>query len=422
MHSFRFVHAADLHLDSPLRGLEFHEDAPIELIRTATREALRNLVDLCIQESVSFLIIAGDVYDGDWKSVETGRFFARQMNRLAAAEPPISVFLVKGNHDAQSVVSRELPVPSVQTFSHRKPETATLSELGVAIHGQSYSRPDLTDDISREYPAAVKGQFNIGILHTCASGRNGHDRYAPCDPIALAQKGYQYWALGHVHKREIISTEPYIVFPGNVQGRHVHERALEGKGCTIVSVDSGEVVELKHVVLDVVRWDLLEIDIFGCGTILEVLQRVAGELSERAKSVGDRLLAARVRIVGVSPASPEIYQNLSSFVGAVRERAASLPDDVWLEDVSVQCRAPTLDDSLENGASLVGLVTSIRSYAIDHAATLHRECVAPLAERFRASHPELVHSLGLDSVEIVSELLPEVEQALGSMIGASSVQ
>src|SRR5665213_4122526 len=188
MQAFRFVHAADLHLDSPLLGLENHEDAPTETIRNATREALRNLVDLCLEESASFLVIAGDVYDGDWRSAETGRFFARQMLRLANAEPPIPVFLVKGNHNAASALSREISVPSVVTFPHRKADTQVICDISVAIHGQSYSRPDLSEDISQNYPAPVPGMFNIGLLHTSATGRPPHHRYAPCDPEALAGK------------------------------------------------------------------------------------------------------------------------------------------------------------------------------------------------------------------------------------------
>ena len=255
---FRFVHAADIHLDSPMVGLDEIEGAPTEALRGATRQALTNLVDLCIDEETAFLLICGDVYDGDWKSLATGRFFAREMARLGAAQPPIPVFLIKGNHDAASVVSKEMRLSNVHTFHHRKATTERIEEIGVAIHGQSYRERETRDDLSLDYPEPEMGYFNIGMLHTCAAGRDGHGNYAPCDPEALARRGYDYWALGHVHKREELCALPYIVFPGNLQGRHVRESDPEGKGCTVVSVKDGQVERLRHVPLDTVRWSRVE--------------------------------------------------------------------------------------------------------------------------------------------------------------------
>jgi len=414
MQNFKFLHAADLHLDSPLLGLESHEEAPIETIRNATREALRNLVDHCIAEGVNFLLIAGDVFDGDWKSAESGRFFAQQMLRLASAEQPIPVFMVKGNHDAISILSRDLPVENVFTFSAVKAQTKMLPEIGVAIHGRSYSRPDTTDDISQEYPAPVQGSFNIGILHTCAGGRPGHERYAPCEIEALKRKGYDYWALGHVHRREIISDNPYIIFPGNLQGRKFVESAPEGKGCTEITVENGIVVRAEHKAFDVVRWSLLEVDISECATAQEATSQVIAELRQNANSIAPTLLATRIKIVGISEASPEIFKDLTSFTLTLREHVASLALNAWIEDILVECRSNILNDD-DVGASIQGVLSSVREFAEANEADLRKEKINPLLSKIRPIAPELAEESGLSSESLINDLLPEIEEVIAAV-------
>ncbi len=420
MADFRFVHAADIHLDSPLLGLESHDEAPVETIRGATRIALTNLVNFCLEEKVAFLIIAGDVYDGDWKSAETGRFFLRQMNRLAAADPPIPVFLIKGNHDAASVISREMIIPSVTTFPHAKPATHTLPELQVAIHGQSYSRAEVNEDLSLGYAAPVPGMFNIGILHTSATGREGHDRYAPCNPNDLVRKGYDYWALGHIHKREVIHEHPHIVFSGNLQGRHVREPAPEGKGCSLVTVSASQIVGFEHIVLDVVRWDILEIDISLTRSKEEALDFLIAEIAQRAGMVGDCLLATRIKIVGTTPVSLEIHRDLSSFVDSLRERTQATLDGVWLEEIQVETRTPLLESELEEGGSVLGLIDAIRGQADDNINQLYEAKALPLINRIKASNADLLKELGLDDPEYVRNLMPDIEQAILAIIDSEA--
>lgn len=135
---FSFLHAADIHLDSPLKGLEGYQDAPMEQIRLAARRAFDNLVQLAVDEKVAFLLIAGDLYDGDWKDYNTGIYFINRMGRLRDAGIP--VFMVSGNHDAVSQITRSLQLPAnITHFSHRHAGTHILDHYGVAIHGQSFS-------------------------------------------------------------------------------------------------------------------------------------------------------------------------------------------------------------------------------------------------------------------------------------------
>ncbi|HEX6862914.1 MAG TPA: DNA repair exonuclease, partial [Thermoanaerobaculia bacterium] len=190
---FKFLHAADVHLDSPLKGLERYEGAPADEIRGATRRAFDNLVDLAIEEEAAFLLLAGDLYDGDWKDYNTGLFFVSRMRRLEEAGIP--VFLISGNHDAASQITRVLRPPgNVKVLATKRPETILLDGLEVAIHGQGFASQSVSEDLAAAYPDAVPQLFNVGLLHTSLDGRPGHASYAPCTLPGLRSKGYQYWA------------------------------------------------------------------------------------------------------------------------------------------------------------------------------------------------------------------------------------
>ncbi|HEV3007227.1 MAG TPA: DNA repair exonuclease, partial [Pirellulales bacterium] len=174
---FKFIHAADIHLDSPLKGLEQYEGAPIDEIREATRRALANLVRLAIAEDVAFVLIAGDVYDGNWRDFKTGLYFAGEMSRLREAQIP--VYLISGNHDAANRMTRSLELPAnVTRLPSRKPATVRLDEIGVSIHGQGFASPAVLDNLAAAYPPATPGHFNIGLLHTSAGGSQLHEPYA----------------------------------------------------------------------------------------------------------------------------------------------------------------------------------------------------------------------------------------------------
>src|SRR3546814_2452354 len=134
----------------------------------------------------------------------------------------------------------------------RRPDTHHLPELSVAVHGQSFSTPAVTENLVLAYPPAEQHVFNIGILHTALAGRQGHADYAPCSVEDLRSRGYDYWALGHVHEFEVVSTEPYVVFPGNVQGRTIRETGA--KGAVLVAVADGDVTSVERIELDVIRW------------------------------------------------------------------------------------------------------------------------------------------------------------------------
>lgn len=347
----KLLHAADLHIDSPLRGLSAYEGAPAEELRTAGRRALENLVRLAQDEAVDAVLLAGDVYDGDWPDFNTGLFFARQMSRLR--EAGIDVYLIRGNHDAASTITRELRLPeNVHELRTAEPQTVVDERLGLAVHGQGFARRDVTDNLVLSYPAPRPGLFNVGLLHTALTGREGHDRYAPCTVEHLAAKGYDYWALGHVHTREVVATEPWIVFPGNIQGRHARETGP--KGCTLVTVDDLKVVSVDHRDLDVARWHHLEVDASPAADPDAALDLVREALRGLA---GGRLRAVRVTLTGRSPAHQRLWRERERFVHEVRNLANDL-GDVWVEKVKLRTRPP---DGAPDGTA--GLLEDLRRTA-----------------------------------------------------------
>jgi DNA repair exonuclease SbcCD nuclease subunit len=344
MASFRFFHAADIHLDSPLRGLSRYEGVPVDQIRLASRAALDNLVDSAVSEGVAFVVIAGDLYDGEWEDVATGLFFCAAMGRLGQAG--IEVFLLYGNHDAASVITRTLPLPkNVRVFSSRKAETLFHASTGTALHGQSYPSRDPGRDLAAGYPDPIRGVFNIGVLHTALSGsRPPHAPYAPCTPQQLAAKGYQYWALGHVHEHEIVATEPHIVFPGNLQGRHIRE--IGAKGAVIVDVVDDAVDAVRHLPLDAVRWARVDVDLTGCLDDDQAHAQVRAALQTvKVEAADDRPLMVRVTYVGETPLHRTLNERRAELRDVTRALGLAVSDQIWIEKVEVKTTAETTTDA-----------------------------------------------------------------------------
>jgi exonuclease SbcD len=410
----KFIHAADIHLDSPLRGLERYEGAPAEEVRGATRRAFENLIQLAIDEAVELVLLAGDLYDGDWRDYNTGLFFARQMSQLQDAG--IRAYVVAGNHDAASQITKTLrPPPNVHVFATRAPETVLLEQLGVAIHGQGFPTRAVTDDLSREYPLTDPDLFNVGLLHTSLDGRPGHEAYAPCTLDGLRSRGYQYWALGHVHHREVVSEEPWVVFPGNPQGRHARETG--SKGCSLVTVEAGGVAAVEHRALDVVRWSVCPVNVTEANTLDEVYDRAAHVLGEAIGGAEGRPVAARVRLEGASPVHTKLRAKREQVTNEFRSLAGSIGSGgLWIEKVVLDTRRGESEEAATaRDDAFGGLLRSIRDLELDPArlstlaaefADLSAKLPVDLrsgADAFDPSRPELIR----ECLEDVRALLLE---------------
>ncbi|MCP3889653.1 MAG: DNA repair exonuclease [Desulfobulbaceae bacterium] len=411
---FHFIHTADIHLDSPLKGLEAHEDAPVEEIRGATRRAFDNLIDLAIEEQVAFVLIAGDLYDGDWKDYNTGLYFAGRMGRLDKAG--IKVFIVSGNHDAASNTTKTMPLPdNVTIFTHKGPQSISLDELGVIIHGQSYSKKATTDNLAAGYPQHDTDYFNIGLLHTSLTGRENHENYAPCSLGELKSKGYDYWALGHVHKREVVSEDPIIIFPGNIQGRHIKETG--SKGATLVTVEDGRITDLEMRELDVLQWAICDVDLSDCETTENVYDEVRSAFEQERDRVDSKTLALRLILTGRCPVHAHLLDRTFQLTEEFRAIAESI-GDVWLEKVKFKTtREVNLADLIGEDTPIAGLIESIQKLEFDgDDPTLLVPELAALKSKLPAEIQSGDDPFLETSSEKMAELRSEVQEMLISKL------
>lgn len=405
----RLVHAADLHIDSPLLGLERYEGAPVEQIRRATRRATENLVELCIDERAELLVLAGDLYDDDWRDYSTGLFFAAQMARLKEAGVP--VVWIRGNHDAASKITRHLRLSdNVRELSTKRAETVVYEDIGVAVHGMGYPSPIVDGALVEGYPAPLSGLFNIGLLHTAVDGRPGHARYAPCSVSQLVNKGYEYWALGHVHTREVLHKDPWVVFPGNLQGRHMRETG--SKGATLIHTEGLKVVSVEHRVLDVVRFIKCPVDVSAARDLDQVLSAVETAFSQTAQAVDDRLLAVRVELTGTAPCHAAIVTEHDQLLAEVRRLGLEVGAlGAWVERLFVRTSAAYDRAALALREDALGALLAAFQALRDDAFALG-ELGESLSEVRQKIPHELWHDaegLAYDSPELLRELLDDVE-------------
>ena len=388
----RFIHAADPHLDSPLQGLEAHEGAPVEVLRGATRRAFENLVSLAIEESVDFVVIAGDLYDGDWKDYSTGLFFRAQMVRLQSKGTP--VYLIAGNHDAASVITKKLSLPeNVHVFSTRTTESLEVAGHPITIHGRGFPNRAVPENLASEYPMALPGRFNLGLLHTSLTGRPGHDTYAPCSVAELREKGYGYWALGHIHQPEVINKDPWIVFAGNCQGRHIKETGQ--RGCRLVTVsDSLQVAGVEWRSLDVVRWEELNVDLSGVETETDATRLVGDAMGKAVTAAEGRLVAARIVLSGTTQLHGSLHRNDEHWNAQFQASAQDLgAEAIWIERITVST-SPVYDIAqLAERDALTKIVVSNLN------ETDHQPILLP---------PEIQEMLSILPLEVRSEVEEEL--------------
>ena len=409
---FKFIHAADIHLDSPLWGLERYEGAPVEEIRGATRRSLENLVSLAIGERVDFVLIAGDLYDGEWKDYNTALFLAKEFARLR--EEGIKVFAVTGNHDAASQITRSLRVPdNVTLFPVKKPETIHLDSLGVAIHGRSFAQRIVTDDLSATYPTRCPA---ISTSEFCTQPLPDVKGMRRMRPAVSKHWSRETTTIG----RSVMSTRgrcsaktPGSVFPGNTQGRHIRERGP--KGCTLVTVEDDRSVTVEHRDLHVLEWALCHVDAEGAGSPEEIVERTRGLIEQESAKCDARLLAVRLCIMGPCRAYDELSAKPGKWINEIR---SSITDasagTVWLRKVEFRTRTQVvLEEALKRTDALGDLLRFIDGLdATD-------EVLAPLRDEmhaFRAKLPAEIFQ-GPDAIDLltpekVRETLEEAKHLL----------
>jgi DNA repair protein SbcD/Mre11 len=357
--AFRFIHSADIHLDSPLKSLAIRNEKLFDLIGGATRKAFVNIVETCLTEQVDALILAGDIYDGDQTSMKTAKFFAIQMNRLRQAG--IEVYIVRGNHDAETKISNQLTLPdNVKLFSGRGGSFIVPASGGspeVAIHGISFAEPKAPTSLLPKFKARVEGAINIGVLHTSMTGADGHNTYAPCTLADLQGLGYRYWALGHIHKRNVFEGACTIVMPGNTQGRDINEAGP--KTATLVTVHDDGRIELEERLTGVAEFARIRVNVDGCADWASVVAAMAVATTKAKEAARSEHLVARLILAGATSAAWELRAK-PDLLKAEAETAAQLAGNVWIESIEIGCGpAASKAGAAESGDALGEIMRDI---------------------------------------------------------------
>jgi DNA repair protein SbcD/Mre11 len=407
MTSFRFIHAADLHLGSPFQGLTMKDTALAEIFVEASRNAFSALIDRALELEVDFMVVAGDVYDGDWKDNKIGLFFNREIARLDRVGVP--VFLLKGNHDADSVITKTITLPqNVREFPTARPGSFRLDKLKVALHGQGFAERSATENLALAYPAPEAGWFNLGVLHTSLTGREPHAPYAPCSVEDLRSRGYDYWALGHVHDFEIVSQDPLVVFPGNLQGRSIREQGA--KGAVLVTVEDGQ-MSCERLITDSARFAQLDIVVGPEDDFISVLRLLEERLEPTMEELAERPLALRVRLLGPSTLRNDLLARVDDVRDEVQAACHRVNANIWLEKLETRLEPVPAAAVATTSLGLEGVLAGE-----DVAGFLQDEAQARIAE-IAARLPGGIGASALPLGDDVETLIAEARDLLLARAG-----
>jgi DNA repair exonuclease SbcCD nuclease subunit len=348
----KILHTADVHLDYPLRSLALRDAELREKVQTSSRTALTRIVETAISEDVAALLIAGDLFDGAERSARTAAFLMLQLERLRARG--IRVFYIKGNHDAENPLTGELSLPdNVHVFDGRRGGKVQFTE-DVWIHGVSFANRHAPESLLPKFHAPVEGAINIALLHTSLAGAEGHDPYAPCTVADLAAAGFDYWALGHVHRRQVHSKTPWIVMPGTPQGRDMGEPGP--KSATLLNIDKE--IEIKEVPTSVVEFLHIQIDATDADSDDDLRDALKRTLHDASRNLSSESAVIRLELTGRTRRRWQILRDQDMW----KETAAQYAREsgtLWLDKVVLN-----LSDNAERGHSatdeLAGIMNTIR--------------------------------------------------------------
>lgn len=299
----------------------------------ASRTAFSRIVDLCIDEAVAFLLIAGDLWDGAFSSTKTPRFLKQELMRLQGAG--IRCFIIRGNHDALARQTGELELPDNTHLFGGRPSTVEMEVHGqpIAIHGLSFRDPHAQESPLPRYPAPKPGAFNIGMMHTSLNGSPGHDDYAPCSLADLEAHGYDYWALGHIHRRAEHLGRATIVMPGIPQGRDIGEAGPAS--VTLVSVAEDHAVTVEQRSVACLRFERIMMDCTGVTEWAELLSSLehAIRASGQATRSEDHLVIRPV-LHGITPLAWRMTRDIDRLTEEARTFAATV--GLWIDKLELQ--------------------------------------------------------------------------------------
>lgn len=339
MREFSFIHTADLHLDSPFRGIsEVHEKIGLELTE-ATFRTFNKMIDLCIEKQVDFLLITGDIYDGADRSLRAQLLFRDGLKRLS--ESGIKAYIVHGNHDPLDGWSANLDWPkNVHIFKGKSVEKVLVEKDGeemAQIYGISFHNREIKTNLTNKFPKisqSKKALFTIGMLHCNVGTNTGHEPYAPCTLQDLITRNFDYWALGHVHKKAIINEDnPLVIYPGNPQGLHPKETGA--RGCFLVNVNENGEPTAEFIEIGFIKWFEEELSIDFLYTEQELISKIHNYIENIREEAGERSSVCRIILTGRSALHSSIARKgvLDDILRDIREDEEGEKQFVWIESI-----------------------------------------------------------------------------------------
>ncbi|HWJ71549.1 MAG TPA: DNA repair exonuclease [Kaistia sp.] len=393
MAAYRFIHAADIHLDSPLRSLALRDPALADLIGNATRQAFVGIVDLALTESVDALLIAGDLYDGEQTSMKTARFLADQLRRLD--EAGIQTFIIRGNHDALSKITQELVLPAGVKLYRGRAEAVTIErtrgDVPITIHGLSFAKPQAPESLLPGYRPPLADAVNIGLMHTSLAGAPGHDVYAPSSLADLQAHGFDYWALGHIHLRAAHAGTATVVMAGMPQGRDINEAGP--KSVSLVTVLDDRSIRVEERLTSIAEFRRVAVDASGLSEWPDLVAAIGRALRAARTETRSPHLVARLEIAGATPLAWRMRRD-ADLLKAEADLAAAGLGDAHVEKLVLGVDNPALTAG-EGADPLVELARLVESEVLGSAG--YRATLGEWAGQLRGQLPsELRDLLGID--------------------------
>jgi DNA repair protein SbcD/Mre11 len=332
-----FVHAADLHLDTPFTGLGRVDEALAGRLRSASLEAFDALVELTLERGADLLLLAGDVYDGAERGVRAQLAVQRGLTRLA--EAGVVTCIVAGNHDPLDGWSAISSWPAgVVEFGHEAPGIVEVERDGrllAVVTGISYRERAEMRNLAAMLTRTDAEVPHIGLLHVSVGDHPEHSNYAPCSVEDLRRGGMDYWALGHIHRRQVVldgsDGGPWAVYPGNLQGRSPKPSERGAKGASVVTVRGGRISEVEHVSLDRARFEEVAVEVGPDDDLGSVVRRLAEGAHGAAAAAEGRLLVLRGLLTGRGAVHHDLVRAgvVDDLLEALGDEAPADPPCAW---------------------------------------------------------------------------------------------
>lgn len=350
----RILHTADVHLDSPLKSLALRDQDLRDAVVAATRAAFVRIIDTALSEQVDALLISGDLFDGRERSARTGAFLTGQLDRLRTAG--IRAFYIKGNHDAENPVTGTLDLPdNVHVFDARGGKVQLAEDIW--IHGVSFADRHAPESLLPRFSAPVTGAVNIAMLHTSLAGAPGHDVYAPCAVSDLVGMGFDYWALGHVHQRQVHSQTPWVIMPGMPQGRDIGEPGP--KSASLLTIENGH-IRVQEIPTSVVEFGASVLNITG----VDSDDTLRAKLRDHLRTVAQELTAPagvmRLTLAGAPDRHWQILRDRDYWVVQITEMARET-GALWFDKLLLDLDEPKPEGGTASATEeLSGTMETIR--------------------------------------------------------------